>query len=306
VSGVLTGFVALVAVVLVGYVSARRAILPAEGQEFLARVVFYLASPALLFGTLLETEIDRIFSPLLAGVAISSAAMALLYAGIAAALWRRTVGQLVIGALSSSYVNAANVGIPITAYVLGDASYVAPVLLLQLLVMAPAALSVLDVSSSTGAATSRAWLRPLVNPIIVASALGLLLGVTGVPVPAWVLAPVDLLAGAAVPLALLVYGMSLHDASGARAVTRSGDLVLATVLKVAVHPLVAYAVGRGVLGMEGEQLMALTILAALPTAQNIYVYALRYRQSLELARGAIFLSTVLSVGGVLVVVALLG
>jgi predicted permease len=303
---VLTGFVALVAVVLVGYVSARRAILPAEGQEFLARVVFYLASPALLFGTLLETEIDRIFSPLLAGVAISSAAMAALYAGIAAAVWRRSVGQLVIGALSSSYVNAANVGIPITAYVLGDASYVAPVLLLQLLVMAPAALSVLDVSSSTGGATSRAWLRPLVNPIIVASALGLLLGVTGVSVPAWVLAPVDLLAGAAVPLALLVYGMSLHDASGARAVSRSGDLVLATVLKVAVHPLVAYAVGRGVLGMEGEQLMALTILAALPTAQNIYVYALRYRQSLELARGAIFLSTVLSVGGLLGVVALLG
>jgi len=306
VSGVLTGFVALVAVVLVGYVSAVRKVLPREGQEFLARVVFYLASPALLFLTLLDTEIDRIFSPLLAGVAISSAAMALLYAAVAAAVWRRTVGELVIGALSSSYVNAANVGIPITAYVLGDASYVAPVLLLQLLVMAPAALSILDVSSSTGGATSRAWLRPLVNPIIVASGLGLLLGVIGVSVPAWVLAPVDLLAGAAVPLALLVYGMSLHRPSGARAVSPSGDLVLATVLKVAVHPLVAYAVGRGLLGMEGEQLMALTILAALPTAQNIYVYALRYRQSLELARGAIFLSTLLSVGGVLVVVGLLG
>jgi predicted permease len=44
--------------------------------------------------------------------------------------------ELATGALASSYVNAGNLGVAIAAYVLGDASYVAPVLLCQVLVLA--------------------------------------------------------------------------------------------------------------------------------------------------------------------------
>ncbi len=63
--------------------------------------------------------------------------------GLAWWRWRLPAPQLAIGALSSSYVNSGNLGIPVSVYVLGDASYVAPVLLFQVLVMAPVGLAVL-------------------------------------------------------------------------------------------------------------------------------------------------------------------
>ena len=48
-----------------------------------------------------------------------------------------------------------------------------------------------------------------------------------------------------------------------------------------------------------------TVIAALPTAQNIFVIASRYERSTVLARDAIFASTILSVPAVAIVAALL-
>jgi predicted permease len=73
------------------------------------------------------------------------------------------------------------------------------------------------------------------------------------------------------------------------------DVVLALVLKNLVQPLVGYAVGRWVLGLHGAELLAPTLLAALPTAQNVYVYAVHYRSSRTLARSAVLLSTLVSI-----------
>ena len=47
-------------------------------------------------------------------------------------MWRRTAGDTVIGTFASAYVNAGNLGLPIAAYVLGDASLIAPMLLTSL------------------------------------------------------------------------------------------------------------------------------------------------------------------------------
>lgn len=316
-SGVFTGFAILLALVALGYAAARRGVLPAHSHEVLARVVFTFASPALLFTTLLDAPVETVLSTLLLGIAAASTLTALVFVAIAR-WWRRSAGELTVGALASSYVNGANLGIPIAFYVLGDAAYVAPVLLFQLVVMAPVALAILDLTESRAQRDPGApapadahrpgrlsrWTRPLRNPIIAASALGLAANLLEVDPPAWVIEPVTLLAGAAVPLALLAYGMSLPDLrAGGGGLSR--DVVLATGLKVAVHPLIAYGVGR-LVGLGDRELFALTVLAALPTAQNIYVYAVRYRESQALASTTVLLSTVLALPAIIVVTATLG
>jgi malonate transporter and related proteins len=317
VGGVFTGFAILLALVALGFVAARRQVLPPHSHEVLARVVFTFASPALLFTTLLDAPVERVLSRLLVGIAASSVLTALVFVAVAWS-WRRSVGEMTVGALASSYVNGANLGIPIAFYVLGDAAYVAPVLLFQLVVMAPIALAILDLAEArtqrgagvptqdggrrTGALDR--WTRPLRNPIIAASALGLAANLLDLELPPWVIEPIGLLAGAAVPLALLAYGMSLPGLrSNGGALTR--DVVLSTGLKVAVHPLIAYGVGR-LLGLGDVELFALTVLAALPTAQNIYVYAVRYRESRALASTTVLLTTVLALPAIVVVTAALG
>lgn len=132
----------------------------------LSRVSFFVATPALLMLTLAEADPALLFSAGLLATVGSACLCVLLYAGLARWRWRLRPAELATGALASSYVNAANLGVPISAYVLGDASFVAPVLLFQLLVMAPVGLAVLAGSHATARAPSR-WVvltSPLRTP----------------------------------------------------------------------------------------------------------------------------------------------
>jgi predicted permease len=71
-------------------------------------------------------------------------------------------------------------------------------------------------------------------------------------------------------------------------------------------PLVAFIVGRFVFALESELLFAVVVLAALPTAQNVFVYAQRYETAEVVARDTVFLTTIGSVPVLLTVALLLG
>lgn len=104
-----------------------------EGQRTLSAIAFFLASPALLFTVLQESDIARFFSGNL--VAISAGVVCTLSATLVVGVLRRDEwGRTVVAAMCSSYCNAANLGLPIAAYVLGNTALIASILFLQLLV----------------------------------------------------------------------------------------------------------------------------------------------------------------------------
>ena len=82
------------------------------------------------------------------------------------------------------------------------------------------------------------------------------------------------------------------------------DVLLASALKIAVMPLVAWTAGR-LVGLDPEQLFAVTVLAALPSAQNVFNYAQRYGRAVILARDVVLITTIASLPALLVVAALL-
>src|SRR4029453_13190740 len=103
----------------------------------LTRVAFYVASPALMITVLGSTDVDRLLSANLIASLGSVAVSAPIAVLVARLLWRREAGDTVIAAFCSAYVNAGNLGLPIAAYALGDAALIAPMLLVQLLVLQP-------------------------------------------------------------------------------------------------------------------------------------------------------------------------
>jgi predicted permease len=307
VTGVLAGFAALAAVIAVGWIVGRTGILGADSPGMLSRLSFFVATPALLFLTLADADTATVLSFALVGSAGSAVVVALLYAGLARWGWGLRAGELTTGALASSYVNAGTLGIPVSVYVLGDASYVAPVLLFQVLVMAPVGLAVLAGSRSDDGAPLSRWqllTQPVRTPVVISCGLGLLFAASGLELPPLLLQPVELIAALAVPAALLAYGMSLHGAPRPGSGDVAGQVWLAVLMKTVAQPAVAYALGRWVADLDGLALLAVTVTSALPTAQNVFVYAAAYDRGTVLARDVILLGTVLSVP-VLVGIALL-
>ncbi|TDC45677.1 AEC family transporter [Jiangella ureilytica] len=303
-TSVVTGFAVIVVIIGVGYVLGRTELLGPAGPMVLTRLAFWVASPALMFHTVAEADLGVIVAePLIAtggSVVIVAAVFAL------AGLWRRwSVSYSTLGVLCSCLVNAGNLGIPIAAYVLGDATLVAPILLMQTVVIVPVALTVLDLAGQ-GSSTPvwRRFLTPLQSPITVASLAGVVVAATGVTVPGPIMEPFILVGAISIPSVLMVFGISLRGSTWPGRGPDRRPLALAVVLKTLVHPAVAYLLGLA-LGLSARELLAVVVLSALPTAQNALTFAMRYGQAQTLVREAVLVTTVLSLPVLVLVTALL-
>jgi hypothetical protein len=305
VAGVFTGFATISVLIALGALLAQLRILDERGQRTLSTVAFYVASPALLITVMDDSDLGFVLSGNLVAVAGGVLVAATLVATVET-LRRSGLGNTVVAVLCGSYANAGNLGLPIAAYVLGDPVLVAPTLLLQMLVLQPLALVLLDADASTTKLSF--WdviRRPLTNPITVASAIGVTLSVSDFDLPEAVSAPLDLVAGMAVPSMLIAYGVALRLGPLPGRGVPALDLAAVVATKQIVQPVAAYVIGRFVLGLDAEALLAVTVLSALPTAQNVFVVAQRYNRATLLARDVIFVSTLATVPAILLVVLLL-
>ena len=310
--GVLAGFAIIGIIIALGFLLAQLKILDATAQGVLTGVAFYVASPALMITVLGGTDVHRLLSANLIaslGSVVVAATIAILLTRL---VWKREAGDTVIAAFCSAYVNAGNLGLPIAAYALGDAALIAPMLLAQLLILQPSGLTVLDAITQVPAAgTSRGRLllirlsRPFRNPLAMGSLLGLVLALTGVKLPVIINAPLTLIGGMAIPSMLLAYGISLR--LGPRPGAGEPPIQVATMvsIKLILQPIAAYLIGAYAVGLTGNDLLAVTVIAALPTAQNVFTFAMRYDRGVILARDTIFAATLLSVPVILAITWLL-
>jgi len=284
----LSGFALIGVIVLAGLAARRWAGLPEHTEAVTGRLVYTMLAPCLLFTGAARADLHLLFTePLLV-----STAAAFLCFGLHALITRgRDRGARIVGALAAGYTNANYIGIPVATYVLGDAALVVPVVMLQLLIITPVALTLLQLAT-TGHASVRATLTaPLRNPLTIAVLLGALVSATGLPLPAVLAEPIATIGDAAVPVVLIVFGMSL---SGRRVLAPGPDrtaTIAAVVLKTVVMPAAAFLLAVA-LDLAPAATYAVTVLAALPTAQNIFLYGQRFGTGQVLARDAIFLSTI--------------
>ncbi len=305
--GVLSGFFVVWAIILVGMFVGRRNILGENARSVLSSLTFFVASPALLFETLSKAKLHDVFAAPLLVTAVGAVITGLLFFLIVKFWLKRSMPEALMSSMSASLANSANLGIPIAVFVLGDASYVAPLLIFQLAFFTPMYLMALDASTSSHRTTPLRFLLMIVkNPMIVGSALGLVVAGTGFQVPTLILEPIHLIGGAAIPAMLMAFGMSLN---GSRPLQKDAgrrlDTLLASGFKLIVHPLIAYLFARFALGMDGHALFAVVVTSALPTAQNVFVAANRYQAGITVAKDTVLITTIVAVPAMIAVALLL-
>ncbi|GAA4418853.1 AEC family transporter [Georgenia halophila] len=304
---VLAGFAGLAVVAALGYLLARWGALPDGADAVLSRLSFYAATPALMIRTLSDADVSEVFSASAAVTVGTAVLLAVVYAVLGRLLTALRGADLTLGALTVSYVNAGNLGIPLLVFAVGDAADIAPILLLQLLVMVPVGFTILDAQTGrTGVSRTQVLTTPLRNPLVLAVALGLLLALLEVEIPRLVMMPVDLLADMAVPVMLVAFGFSLRGAPLPGRSHVRGPMWAAVALRCFGGPAIAYVLASQVFGLTGEALLGPLIVASLPSAQNVFVYAMRYGRAVPMVRDAVLLTTIVCIPVILALVAVLG
>lgn len=304
-TAVLQGFWLIAVVVAVGWLLAHTGLFGRTEQQMLAKLTFRVGSPTLLFLVIGDADVGIIFSGLLVATTVAVAVTAATYLLLDRRLWRSTWTDAVMGAMAVTYVNGNNLGVPIAAYVLGDAGWAAPILLMQLLVLQPSWLAALDAVGRGRVSVGRLLRSPLTNPLTIGSLLGLVVALTGVQLPGMVRAPLELISGLAIPCMLIAFGISLRLSPLPGRDGNRARLAASALLKLVLMPAVAVLVAGPVLGLPHEEVVAAGVLAALPTAQNVFILAVAYGRGEQVAREAVFTTTLLALPAMLGLVALL-
>jgi len=286
----LEGFATIGIVMAVGFVLARARLVGRSAQRALGDVAFFVGQPALVLVAVAEADLDRLLGWHVVAFGAACVTGGLAFALLMARRWRTGRAEAAIGYLATSYVNAGNLGIPIAAFVLGDPAWAAPAMLLQVLVLQPSAVAVLE---SSPAGRGRSVLRSFAtHPLVLGGLIGLALNLLSWQPPRLLWAPLTLLADLGIPAMLLAFGMSLHSSPLPRRLSRRA--VAAIVTKSFVVPGLALIIGLA-LGLNGTPLRAAVVLAALPTAQVVFVHAVRYKVGIRLVQATTLWSMLLSI-----------
>ena len=303
---VLEAFAVIAVIIAVGAVVGRTGVLGENARTVLNRVAFHVGVPALMLLSLADSTLSQMFSLPLLVLAICAFVVFLGYFVIATVLRHQGRGDATIGAWAASWANSGNLGIPLSAYVLGDTTAVSMLIVFQTVALVPLGIAIINSDNHN---TRSVWAQVkefVTNPIIAASAIGMLLAITGLSLPRAIHEPLDLLADLAIPTVLLAFGIALATQSGGPGKDNRLDLSMAVVLKLLVMPAMGYAIARWGFGATTEQIAIVTVLAALPTAQNLNTYAAVFERGEKLARDATLITTLASVPAIAGIAYLLG
>lgn len=285
--------------ILVGYVAARVTKQPAEALGWLNTFIIYAALPALFFKLVSQTPIDELtrIDFIATDIAATYSIFLLLFL-IGRFLRRNSVADSTIQGFAGAYGNIGYMGPGLALLALGEKA-AAPVALIICFenalhfIVAPAlmALEGADKRSPPRLAADIAR-KVLLHPFILSTALGFVVAALSLHQPIAFERFVNYLAQAAAPCALFAMGVTLALRPLKRIPVEIGYIVPA---KLVLHPLVVYIVLQAVGGFDPIWIEAAVLLAALPTATNVFVIGQQYGVWQERASATILITTACSV-----------
>jgi predicted permease len=295
-------------VIGIGYLAVRTELIPRSVIPGMGRFVLYFCLPALIFTTLISTDILAAMTPYyLIAYGVGSLLAYLIGFAFSKGALKATTSEASLNGLGMSLSNSAFVGYPVLLQVFGalPAAAFTMTLLVENLLIMPLALMVLELSralsegGNTREVIRRFVQRLITQPILLAIVCGTLYSVSGFSLPGAVSGGLDFLANASAGVALFVIGGSLVGISVKGEIWK---ISWVTVGKLCIHPLlVAFMVF--LLPPFDRQLQVIAILAAsipmlsiYPVIAGNYLDPSRYAATLVVATLASFftLSVVLA------------
>ena len=297
------------ALVLAGYLAARRHVLPESAIPGLNAFVLYFALPCMLFRFGAGMPVLELLNPAVLLVYLPIQLLVVFFT-IATSLNARVgLKDASFGALVAAFPNTGFMGVPMLVALIGPAAAgpIITCMLADLFVTSSLCIALAQMSHGGGAedqraaraAATRALKGALSNPLPWSIAAGALFSGFQIRLAGPVEAVVKMLADAASPVALFTIGAVLWRAGRhAHHRTPVADVLPVAGIKLLVHPLLVLTVGLAAraLGVPLTmfQITIMTLGAALPSASNVSLLAERYGADNGRVARIIMSSTVLA------------
>jgi malonate transporter and related proteins len=291
----------------IGYLAGRMKWLVAgasgsDAARVLSNAAFHVFIPALLFRT--TARLDFATMP---WRTIAAFFVPVIGVMLAVYVWQRLRGPAspavpTARAISVSFGNTVQLGIPFSAALFGEAGLAIHIPLISihalLILTILTVLVELDLARSAGREGAPSSLRrtiavtarnTVIHPVVLPVLAGLAWNLAGLPLPGLLDEILSTLGSAVVPLCLVLIGVSLAQ-YGVKGHLRGATAV--TLGKLLLLPAVVLVVAHWGFGLAGVPLAVLVMAASLPVGSNALLFAQRYATLEAEATAAIVASTV--------------
>jgi malonate transporter and related proteins len=285
------------ALILLGFISAWRRWVPPEAVPAFNGFLLYFAVPAMLFRFSSNTPFPEIANArYFVAWGISGVLVLLVVTFIAWRFLHQRLRDAAFYGLAGAVANAGFLGVPLLVALLGERAAAPAILTIvaDLVIVGSVGLVLVEMDGATRSGWKEdardAEVRIFLNPFLLSMLLGAAFSGFGWKLATPLTEIVKLLADAAGPCALFAIGLSLVRPD---APLKSPILALPVAAKLFVHPFVVW-LAMTALGMDEFTTMVAILVAALPSAGWVLIFALRYEADYGRISATILLTTALA------------
>jgi len=285
--------------IFIGFACGKLKQIPDTALAWMNFFIVYVALPALFYRILAQTplqqlaRIDFVFATTLATFWAFTISFA-----VGMAIRRGDIAESTIAGLAGGYGNIGYMGPGLALATLGARAAVPVALIfcfdnIVLFTMVPFLMALASSRPmSVGAIALQVVKRVALHPLIVASALGVLSAAVHFQPPVALDRLMQFLQNAAAPCALFALGVTV----ALRPLVKTPwEVPFLTVVKLALHPVLVFLLLSFFGPFDQIWIDTAVLMAALPPALNVFVFARQYDVWVEQASSAVLVGTLVSV-----------
>ncbi len=285
--------------IIIGFVCGKIKQIPDTALGWMNFFIVYVSLPALFFTILAQTPLEQLAQvDFIVATTLSTFWVFAVAFAIGIAVTKGRIDQSTIAGLAGAYGNIGYMGPGLALSTLGPTAAVPVALIfcfdtLLLFSLVPFMMAIASPQKkSVGAVTLEVVKRIGTNPLVIASVLGILSAAIQFQPPLAVAKLLQFLSNASAPCALFTLGVTV----ALRPLKKvPWEMPMLTTVKLVMHPIIVFVLLSAFGPFEQMWIDTAVLMAALPPALNVFVFARQYDTWVEQASTAVLVGTVVSV-----------
>ncbi|GAA6213196.1 AEC family transporter [Hyphomicrobiales bacterium 4NK60-0047b] len=297
-AGLLNNIVPFFGLIILGYIGGKIFRHEENSLLWLNRFIIYAALPPLIFQIIRKAPPEGLLNlPFFMGTTLSTFIIFALTAITMRLVYQASLTKMGIQGAAASYGNIGYIGLPLCLGIFGTEAAIPAILVfcfdntLQFVLVPLFNALDNDGPVKIRELIKKIMLKVFLHPFLLATMAGGLFLVGDIPMPIPLDKLLTMLERAAGPCALFALGVTVAQQPALRFKMEFSIIILA---KIVIHPILTFLILSYIGGFDKTWMGVAVLMAALPTASNVFVMASDYKTYVDGTSNSILISTVIS------------